>query len=178
MTTWNTVTVVGLEAASLTIDQLPDIYEPYLHDGDGVDGNHWDHGFEWVASTEDEPAHMKAVTDEAYVAGHSKYRVEEIETWIKQFTAEHPELTIEWDQTWDDDDAGREVTIWRKGELVRGESQVSALVPMDYVNLIQEGRDALARLSEAAEGDSNDEEIDAGQAVAAILSTLIEGITT
>jgi hypothetical protein len=112
--------------------------------------------------------------DSAYVNGRSKYRVEEIETWIKVFTLDHPELTISWDQEWDDDEYGSESTVWRKGELVREESQVSGMIPMDWSKLVDEAKRVLAALearaprrwATAAEADS----------AATIIRKLIEGI--
>lgn len=172
MTTWNTVSIDGLSTTGLKIDELEDIYEPYLHDGDGVGGNHWDtplvHNPNTGKLTRDE--------DGAYVCGRSKYRVDEIEAWIKVFTLEHPDVTITWSQEWDDDDQGSENTVWRKGELVREESEVNGMIPLDWATLVRDAEHAVARFEEASEGDSGDAEFEAAYALAEITRKLIEGI--
>lgn len=169
MSTWHTVMVEGIAATEITDASLPDASRVWgLSDGEG-----WQTPLVYVEGT---IGRMVADEDSLYVNGQTKYSVEEIAQWALAFTAEHDGITVTHGEEWDDEGPGGSSTVYRKGELVREESQVSAFVPMDYRQYIDEAKAALEAWEQAEQGNSNDAEHDAGAELATQLRRLIEGI--
>lgn len=99
--------------------------------------------------------------------------------WAYKFTAKRPTLTVVVVQEWDNRDAdepGIEHDVFRAGEWVRDESSINGLVPTNLRELLTQAREAIAALNRAAEGDSNDVEIEAGRRVADVLEALVKGL--
>ena len=124
MSTWNTVTV----RAVVALDTLPDIEEFSLIHEDG-----WDHvGGRLIVGGEG----LRSPHTATAFSGESKYRRDEIGEWCVEWTAANPGIAVEWSQTWDDDGQGESLDVYRDGELVRGESKIARLTPIDMHAMI------------------------------------------
>lgn len=119
MSTWNTVTIRAL----VPFDTLPDVEDFGL-----IHEDKWSHyGGNAVQLIPD--------TSTGF-AGESKYRRDEIAAWCEEWTAENPGIAVEWSQTWDDDGQGESLDVYRDGELVRAESKIARLTPLDMNAMI------------------------------------------
>lgn len=172
MSTWHTIEITGVKAAGITLESLPSSSEEW-----GLsEGEPWAPSLTYVTSEDGKPGSFVEDEDSFNTNGRTKYSVEEVGAWARDITSGLADVVVTHDEQWDDDDGGRSVTVYRNGDIDRAASRVSALVPMDYLAIMNEGQRAIAALEATAEGDSNDAEIEAGQAVADVLRRLIEGI--
>lgn len=119
MSTWNTVTIKTPK--EIDLDELPDIDDLGLWDGQDFD-----------------------FPEEPTASGRSKYRADDLDNWIIDYTTEHPEISIHWYEEWDDDEPGQSLNVYRAGSIVRAESKSSALVPANLAELIAAVREALS----------------------------------
>lgn len=105
---------------------------------------------------------------------NTKYQIAGAEEAAQGLSTKYPTATVEYIEEWDDDGSGRERRIIQDGRLAV--AQETALVPTNLAAMIGDVKNAIAALDRAAEGDSNDEEIEAGQAVATLASALIDAL--
>lgn len=105
---------------------------------------------------------------------NTKYQIAGAEEAAKGLSTKYPTATVEYIEEWDDEGSGRERRIIQNGRLTV--AQEAALVPTNLADLIGDVKGAIAALDRAAEGDSNDDEIEAGQVVATLASALINAL--
>lgn len=125
MSTWNAVTIESDHTyTDAELDALEGPEEWGLWEADG-----------WTIP------HPYTSSPAAY--GWSKWHRDEIGDWAKQYTAEHPGVTVRWREEWDDEEAGQRETVYRNGAVVREECKHSELVPDILPSLISDARQAL-----------------------------------
>lgn len=106
----------------------------------------------------------------------------EITAWAKKFTAKHPDATVAISEEWSEGDTEMEENVYRAGELVREESKVNAMVPLDLHALLEEAKAALAGwnetvLSTQTYGHEDPDYATPGGRLAEALSTLVKGLS-
>ena len=160
MTTWNTILIDAI----VDVETLPTVDAWRTGDTDRLDFA-ISGGEDWMPTGGRTPLRLDVdgkpvrdpdtgafITDDAkatpdhqmWCSGESKWRRNEIGAWAIEWTREHPGIEVQWDQHWDDDDGGREESVYRDGALVREESKKDGMVPMDLESDVANIRAGLA----------------------------------
>ncbi|MFF7293209.1 hypothetical protein ACFY9N_11825 [Microbacterium sp. NPDC008134] len=145
MTTWNVITIEN--PGALTVAALPEaltsegeIWEGYSADDtrDAVEPRE-------IAPDLVAPGRAGDPNGCIIIEGHSKWEAEEAIAALVQLTRDAPEMKVTHFQEWDYDGVGSESAVYRGGEIVRAESKVSQLVPVDLDKLAETLREALGK---------------------------------
>jgi hypothetical protein len=125
------VTVTGAPAGK--VEKLPDFYL--------INGDSWD----TVPDYDVETRTFIPCETSYHCNGVGRYDdLVRAEKWARKYTRKHPGCTVEITQEWNEGEPGQSDDVYRNGELVREESKVNAMVPLDLYLLLEEGRAALA----------------------------------
>lgn len=166
MDIWNSVTLIGAPE-DLDIETLPDFE---LWDGDNW--NFFD-STSWVKPN----GEVQVSPGNYQVTGTGRYdNTCAIEEWAREYTAAHPEVTVTYFQEWYENDQGSSSDVYRGGELVREESLMSGMVPLDLAKLLDEAKAALMARDEAAAGQPGIN-LDHLDRITAALRALVEGLS-
>jgi hypothetical protein len=135
MDVWHSVTLTDIELTDKQFGKLPDWN---LIDSDGG----WDfwperHGVNPDGTEYTAPLYYS-------VSGTGRYDDTcAMEEWAVKFTTKHPGATVTIDQEWYEQDQGQSSDVYRNGELVRAESKMSYMVPIDIGALLEESKRAI-----------------------------------
>lgn len=111
------------------------------------------------------------------IAGWSKYQRDELHDFAADYTAA-TKSTVTITEEWGGEGGPSvETYVWRGGERVHPEEQVSQLVPANLAELIAAVRAAADALNATADGDSNDAEIEAGQEMRDVALALADALS-
>ena len=160
---------------SVSITDAPSGWLETLPDFDLSESSGWELGRDY----DPELGKHAEVETSYYLYGVAWYSdIEKISKWIGEFTTEHPLLSVVLSQEWDADGHGEEVMVYRAGELVRPESRMNGMVPIDITLILDQ---ATKLLDEYDEGHPVDSEGAAAEVYAAgpiveAFRALIEGL--
>jgi len=131
---YNSVTITGVELTDKQLRKLPE--------WDLIDGDAWTDIAERRWQRPDGTEHVDPAC--YYTGGTGRYGdTVEIQAWAVKFTTKHPGATVTYYQEWYESEPGSSSDVYRGGQLVREESRVSGMVPLDLAEMLDQARQVL-----------------------------------
>lgn len=126
MTTWNELHVTGWPGT------LDDLTASLAGTGilDRLDHEPLRPAQVWRA--DEEAGTIRQVPDAGafFACGESKYHLDDVASWARELTAQHPGVVVTHDEAWDDDGGGRTSSTYRGGDLDPAASTEHGPVPL------------------------------------------------